>query len=109
MKAPSSLPPTETQIQSSILEMLERFGVLAWRCQAIPIRGRKALPFTIGIPDVLVVVDGRLIGIEVKDHKGKLSIDQEVWRTRILRAGGLWMLARSSEEVEKFFKENKLI
>lgn len=101
--------PGETEIQSSILQLLRALGALAWRNQAIPVRGRKALPFTIGIPDVLCVVRGRLIGIEVKDHKGKLSPEQEVWRDRIQGAGGLWMLARSSAEVEAFFKQNKLI
>jgi hypothetical protein len=109
MSASLLLKPSETEIQASILQLLGAFGFLAWRCQAIPVRGRKALPFTIGIPDVLCVVRGRLIAIEVKDHKGKLEPAQEVWRERVLGAGGLWMLARSSDDVEKFFKENQLI
>jgi len=110
--------PTETEIQASIIELLHTMGLLAWRCQAIPVpirRGnqivglRKANGFTVGIPDILLVIKGRLIGIEVKDHKGKLSPEQEVWRDRILKAGGLWMLARGVEEVHAFLKENRLI
>ena len=110
--------PTETEIQAAIIELLHTLGLLAWRCQAIPVpirRGnqiiglRRANGYTVGIPDILLVVRGRLIGIEVKDHKGKLSPEQEEWRDRILKAGGLWMLARSVEEVHAFLKENKLI
>lgn len=104
----------ETPIQSAILELLQWKGVFAWRCQAIPVpirRGnqivglRAANEETLGIPDILGCHKGRLFGIEVKSAKGVLSDGQKRWRDNILKAGGAWTCARSTEEAEQFLKE----
>jgi hypothetical protein len=42
---------------------------------------------------------GVLVGIEVKGAKGKLSVEQEAWRDKIEGAGGVWILARSIDDV----------
>lgn len=104
----------ETPIQSLILEFLKLKRILAWRNQAVPVpvrRGgeivglRSANKDTIGIPDILGCINGRLFAIEVKSEKGALSVEQKRWRDDILREGGAWVCARSLEEVQVFLKE----
>lgn len=99
---------SETEIQRTILEGLWYNKILAWRNQQIPVpirRGReivglrKADPFTVGMPDILALKDGVLYGIEVKTSKGRQSPEQKDWAIRIEEAGGVYILARSWEDV----------
>lgn len=89
--------------------------IFAWREARIPTpirRGRsvigfrKADPQTVGIPDIMACVRGRTVGIEVKTESGKQSADQIVWQKKLEAAGGLYLLARSADEVQAFFKKH---
>lgn len=105
---------TETQIQKSILDWLAWNGIFAWRNQRIPTpirRGRqivglrRADPATVGMPDILCCYKGRLIGLEVKTDKGKQEEAQKEWQDKLERAGGLYYIVRSVDDVEKLFKK----
>lgn len=60
---------------------------------------RKALPGMNGVPDILAVINGKLIGIEVKAALGRQSADQMRWQLNLEAAGARYILARSWEEV----------
>ena len=49
-----------------------------------------------GIPDILCCVNGRFVGIEVKQETGKPSLLQKVHLKRIGEAGGIGILAYPS-------------
>lgn len=49
-----------------------------------------------GIPDILCCINGRFVGIEVKQEKGKVSLLQKVHLKRIVEAGGIGILAYPS-------------
>jgi len=49
-----------------------------------------------GIPDILCCINGRFIGIEVKQETGKPSLLQKVHLKRIGEAGGIGVLAYPS-------------
>ena len=57
-----------------------------------------------GSPDLVLVVRGRFLGLEVKrprtdDHRaGELSEEQEAWRDKAQRAGVVYRRVRSEEE-----------
>lgn len=98
----------ETPIQRSILDYLTWKGYLCWRSQSIPVpirRGkaivglRRADPHTVGFPDISIIRNGSYIGIEVKTEKGKQSEEQKGWQEKITKAGGLYILARSVDDV----------
>lgn len=55
-----------------------------------------------GIPDVLVVYQGRAIFIEMKRPGGRLSPAQKTMHERITSAGGVVEVCRSVDEVEAF-------
>ncbi len=48
------------------------------------------------MPDLLILFEGRLIGLEMKSLIGRLSSAQEEVRLQILRAGGMWFLVRTA-------------
>ena len=56
-----------------------------------------------GIPDILVCVNGRFVGIEVKQETGKPSLLQKVHLKRLGEAGGIGVLAYPSgyEDLKK--------
>ena len=54
-----------------------------------------------GWPDITVCLppNGRFLGIEVKSAKGRQSIKQQECQEEIEKAGGLYVLARSVDDV----------
>jgi hypothetical protein len=57
---------------------------------------RKRRGVRAGMPDLLILFEGRLIGLEMKSLIGRLSSAQEEVRLQILRAGGMWFLVRTA-------------
>ena len=53
---------------------------------------------TAGIPDIIACVDGRFVGLEVKQPGGKLTRLQEATLGRIRAAGGVAAMVTSVEE-----------
>jgi hypothetical protein len=98
----------ETPIQRSILDLLMMKGVKCWRSQPtpVPIRRGKAIvglrrvdPHLKGMPDISAIIKGQYIGIEVKTATGKQEPDQKRWEQEIVKAGGVYILARSTFDV----------
>jgi hypothetical protein len=59
-----------------------------------------------GIPDFILCVKGRFIGLEAKSDRGKMSEWQEKERKRVERAGGLFYLTfpKNWESVKRLLK-----
>ena len=53
-----------------------------------------------GSPDIICVVDGQFVGIEVKGDKGKQSPEQKIFEASLIYNGGKYILARSLEDVQ---------
>lgn len=49
-----------------------------------------------GIPDILCCINGRFVGIEVKQEKGKPSLLQKVHLRRLCETGGIGILVYPS-------------
>lgn len=54
----------------------------------------------VGDPDIIACYRGFFVGIEAKTDTGKLSGWQVLRRDQILKADGIWVLARCKEDVE---------
>lgn len=54
-----------------------------------------------GLPDCVVIVKGRFIGLEFKGSSGKLSEFQMDCGKRIIEAGGDYYIIRSIEDIQK--------
>ena len=74
----------------TFLEALSRRGVTALRiCDR----------YTAGIPDILCCVQGKFVGIELKDNSGTPSAPQERTIERIIKAGGVAGVCRSIYDI----------
>jgi len=51
-----------------------------------------------GFADLMVLCDGRVLFLELKSLKGKLSPDQEAFRDAVLAQGLGWALVRSLDD-----------
>ena len=54
-----------------------------------------------GLPDIIVVKDGKFIGLEVKTDTGRLSTDQVEFGRAAKNAGARYEVVRSIEDVQK--------
>lgn len=100
----------EGLIQSAICEYLALKKYFFFRTNNTPVFDRKlnngyggyrsqgkwAQP---GLADILLLKDGTLYGIEVKTPKGKQSADQMLFEKRIQSHGGIYVVARSVDDV----------
>jgi hypothetical protein len=63
---------------------------------------KQASPFAInGTPDIIGIINGRFVGIEVKTIKGRLTEAQELFARKAQEVGGVCFVARSCVEAHK--------
>lgn len=51
-----------------------------------------------GFADLMVLVEGRVLFLELKSPKGRLAASQEAFRNAVLAQGHTWALVRSVDE-----------
>ncbi len=99
--------PSESRILSQILANLHARHFFCWRANTGVARTQSGV-VRFGIPgaaDIQGIVGdgahrGRFFGIEVKAEHGQLSPQQVSWGQRVVRAGGIYIVAKSWPEVE---------
>lgn len=67
--------------------------------EAARLKWQGVLP---GVPDLIVMIDGRTFGIELKAPKGRLSEDQKNIADKFTANDIPWTVARSLDEIEAF-------
>ena len=97
-KQPKLVELSEHEIQSQIMDYLSREKIPHWRANVT-----RKYNTTFGLKgqgDITgILKDGRRLEIEVKDHKGKLSPEQIEFGDMIKRNNGVYILARSLDDV----------
>lgn len=90
---PSVPKITESMIQRSIMETLRWKG---W----FVVKIHQSLGSYKGIADLYAIKKGRSVWIEVKTATGKLSEHQEQFKVDIERNGGIYIVARSVDDLK---------
>ena len=93
----------ESQIQRAILDYLGYRNHFFFRCNTGAYRtehGSFIRYGSKGAPDIVVVAKGIMIGIEVKTPKGVLSEEQAAFGEKLKAAGGIYIVARSIDDVQ---------
>ena len=98
----------EKDVQLSILQYLEAKRYFFYRQNTTPIFDAQKKIFRRmpayamkGVPDIIVIHQGKYIGIECKSDTGKMSPDQLQFEKMSTLNGGVYILARSIEDVIK--------
>lgn len=95
---------SESSVQKQITGTLEKMGAFFWRnntgCILSFYKGkRRFIKYgKVGSPDIIAVINGRFVGIEVKGPKGVQSPEQKEFQKQLERAGGKYILASSWED-----------
>lgn len=100
---------SEKFLQNQIIVYLnENTDGMFWQNDSIGIRGRKRQNRyrPNGVADVLGCIDGQAIAIEVKAPKGKILQSQIQFAERFRRAGGLYYVVYSFEDLSELVKTN---
>ena len=93
----------EGKIQLAICRHLRAEGFLFWRFSpqtynATLGRHIKHEYIPNGLPDIMVLTDDGLVGLEVKGPRGKASADQLVMQRRFRSLGARYEVVRSVED-----------
>lgn len=98
---------TESNIQSAICEYLAAKRYFFWRSNNIPAfdwrsnQFRRLPKHTMrGLPDIIIIRQGRFIGLEVKRKGTKQSEHQVAFEKLCSEAGGAYHVVRSIEDVQ---------
>ena len=97
---------SESEIQKQILEWLEIRHIFHYRQNSGMHKiGKRYIRYgTPGAPDIIAVIKGQYVGIEVKDAKNCQSQDQVLFALNLESSGGKYILVRSVEDVEAALK-----
>ena len=103
---PKKRAQPERELQTAAVAMIEAMGIPVF---AVPNGGsRHGLEAAImngagvrpGVPDLVVVLPaGRVLWLEIKAGKGRLSPEQEGWRDALEARGHHWECCRSIDEI----------
>jgi len=114
-------PLTEKEIQGQILNFLAHIGVFCWRNNSVGVfdqrknayRKRTSRHQINGVPDILGIMHGKFLAIEVKRHDGKVSDAQRIFLAKMNDEGGVAFVARSLgqtiSQLISIFPEDKVL
>jgi len=101
-KKPTKPEPSELQIHIAVVQHLKfraRKGVLWFHAANGELRTKrdaaklKAMGVTPGIPDIVMIADGKTYGLELKTKKGRLSPEQQSMLETFQNVGALSAVA----------------
>ena len=92
----------EDKVQKQIQDYLKNIGAYRFKVHG-------EIFMRAGIPDIISCYKGRFIGLEVKDGNNTASELQKAHGRQIVKAGGIFGIVYSVEDVQKLLKENDLI
>ena len=100
---------SEKEVEKSILEFLEWYPGYYWKNNSVGVydarkqvyRKAKSKYIINGVSDILGVVNGKFVAIEVKSAKGRLSESQKDFMHQVKDKGGIAFVARCIEDVKR--------
>lgn len=93
------MPTPEQVIKRDLKREIESFGGF-WSCVQ---GGMGSKP---GDPDMIACINGRYVAIEAKTPEGRMSDVQKLRRSQIERAGGIYVIVRSKDDLYKALDDN---
>ncbi len=91
------------RLKNHCLVTLSQMGAYAWNNPTGVFYAREGTPIKVGTPgaaDILGVLHGQAIAIEVKTGTGRLSENQKKWRAVFEKHGGKFIELRTLEDLD---------
>jgi hypothetical protein len=104
MKQPK-IKVSEKQVSKQITDWLNLNRIFWFYCPNKGLFDTSRDPSTPGAPDIVVVIGGKIIGVELKSTRGKQSEAQIEFQQQLEAAGGIYLLARSYDDLHPTIKE----
>ena len=95
---------TEKGVQRTVLDYLSYKKIFHWRQNSGTFKTDRGGFYNIGIvgaPDIFCVKESKLYALEIKDIKGKLNPNQEIFRDALEKAGGKYFVIKRLEDLIK--------
>lgn len=111
------LPVKETDIQRQIIRWLYKAGIFCWRNNSMGVfdpklkiyRKPNGEGYINGVSDILGVVKGKMLAIEVKKPGGRISTEQKEFIERLSSDGHVAFVAYSLDDVIAEFQKRGII
>lgn len=99
----------ESRLKSEIVKLLRLYNIFAWINRNVgvyDVRRGRWIPSTVrGVPDIIgCLPDGRMLAIEVKSERGRLTMWQEIFLEELRQRGAVVIVARSLDDVVNVLK-----
>ncbi len=98
------------ELTNQIIDHIYKNGGYAWRASSVGVFDSKRAIFRAsakkGVSDILACFRGRLIAVEVKIGKDKLSDEQLGFMNNIIHAGGRAFISSDFEQFQREWAEN---
>lgn len=97
------------KLQASVIKKLTEAGIFHWKQNTMPVwdpklnsgygqyRSHGGMK---GVPDIICVINGQFVGLEIKAGKDRISADQMLFKKRCERNGGLYFIIRLVADVD---------
>ena len=98
-----------SKLQTATLKKLQAENIFCWRQNNQPTHdpkmnngygGYRAHAGMKGVPDIIAVIDGTFIGIEIKAGKDRMSPDQILFKRMLERNGGKYFVVKNIKDVD---------
>ena len=92
----------ESDVQKAIIQYLEVKHIFHYRNNSGAYKAEHGSFIrygAVGSPDIICVINGQYVGIEVKRPGGRLSPFQKIFAENLVKAGGRYILAFSIDDV----------
>jgi hypothetical protein len=100
------IKPSENQVLAAVANYLKLRGVFFWRTNNIPVYDKTRGAFRSmpefsrkGVPDIIAIVKGQFVGLEMKRPDGRQSADQKQFEEDVVKAGGRYFVIKSIDDI----------
>lgn len=101
------------KLTAKVIKKLTEAGVFFWRQNNLPIfdpklnsgygayRSHSGMK---GVPDIICIIHGQFVGIEIKAGNDRMSEHQILFKKRCVRNGGKYLIVKKPEDVDILLK-----
>ena len=101
------------KLTTAVMKKLHAAGIFCWRQNNMPVYdpklnngygGYRAHAGLKGVPDIICIIKGQFVGLEIKAGKDKLSEHQILFKKMCKRNGGKYLVVKKVSDIDVLLK-----